>query len=50
MAALQGGFESGRIKQLQDELEATQKKTYTKWMNSYLDKVRIISIVSHREE
>jgi spectrin beta len=32
------GFEKGRIKQLQDEREATQKKTFTKWTNSFLSK------------
>lgn len=28
-----------RIKQLQDERESIQKKTFTKWINSHLDKV-----------
>ena len=40
MAAPAHGFEKGRIKKLQDERETIQKKTYTKWMNSFLDKVR----------
>ena len=33
------GFEKGRIQQLKDEREMIQKKTYTKWMNSFLSKV-----------
>lgn len=34
-------WDKTRIKQLQDEREAVQKKTFTKWVNSYLDKVTI---------
>lgn len=32
-------FEKGRIKVLQDERVRIQKKTFTKWCNSFLDKV-----------
>ena len=35
------GFEKGRIQQLKDEREMIQKKTYTKWMNSFLSKVPV---------
>ena len=41
MSAATTGFEKGRIKQLKDERENIQKKTFTKWMNSFLDKVRM---------
>lgn len=35
-------FEKNRIKQLQDERVHIQKKTFTKWCNSYLNKVSLL--------
>lgn len=34
-------FERNRIKQLQDERVHIQKKTFTKWCNSFLNRVRL---------
>ena len=37
----QHDFEKGRIRALRDERLYIQKKTFTKWVNSFLVKVRI---------
>ncbi len=37
-------FERGRIKQIQDERVHIQKKTFTKWCNSFLVRVRYPNI------
>ena len=36
-------FEKGRIKALQDERVYIQKKTFTKWANAFLEKVKFLN-------
>jgi hypothetical protein len=36
-------FEQKRIKELQDERETIQKKTFTKWTNSFLEKASLVN-------
>ena len=40
-------FETGRIKHLQEERLHIQKKTFTKWINSFLQKVHETSVFSY---
>lgn len=37
-------FEKGRIEQLRGERVVIQKKTFTKWCNSFLNKVRLFPL------
>jgi len=41
-------FEKDRIRALKNERINSQKKTFTKWVNSFLDKVSVQEIISLR--
>ena len=43
-------FEKGRIQALQEERIKIQKKKFTKWVNSFLEKVRLTAISVIGEE
>ena len=49
MAQHQYGFERNRIEVLKKQRENTQKKTFTKWINSHLDKVGLKCIDLYKD-